>query len=93
MVPDCIDPKAGGFLRDLMKKSVPEIVADCGNDYDFGELWEARLHWSGCPACRPEFAVVPAIFKQIGVGLEQKWRAVEDFALTLAASIQFSTAG
>ena len=71
MTPDCIDPKAGGFLRDLMKKSVPEIVADC---CDFGELWEARLHWSGCPACRPEFAAVPAVFKQIGVELEKKWR-------------------
>jgi hypothetical protein len=74
MTPECIDPKAGGFLRDLMKKSVPEIVADCWNDYDFGELWEARLHWSGCPGCRPEFAVVPAVFKQIGVGLEKKCR-------------------
>jgi hypothetical protein len=73
MVPDCIDPKVGSFLNEIMKKSIPENVADCSNEYDFGEVWEARLHWSGCPACRPEFAVVPAVFKQIGVGLEKKW--------------------
>jgi len=76
VIPDCIDPKAGGFLRDLMKKSIPENVDDCWNEYDFGELWEARLHWSGCPACRPEFAVVPAVFAQIGVGLENRCRDV-----------------
>jgi hypothetical protein len=71
---DCIDSKAGGFLREVMKKSVPEIVADCGSDYDFGELWEARLHWGGCPACRPEFAGVPAVFTQVGVRLENRYR-------------------
>jgi hypothetical protein len=74
MVPECIDRKVGSFFRVMMKKSVPENVADCSNEYNFGELWEARLRWSGCPACRPEFAVVPAVFKQIGVGLESRCR-------------------
>jgi hypothetical protein len=73
MVPDCIDPKVGSFLRDLMKKSALESVGDCANEYDFGHLWEARLHWSGCPACRPEFAGVPAFFRELGVGLEKRW--------------------
>jgi hypothetical protein len=74
MVPDCIDPKVGSFLRGLMKKSALESVDDCANEYDFGHVWEARLHWSGCPACRPEFPVVPALFRELGVGLEKRWR-------------------
>jgi hypothetical protein len=76
MVPDCIDPNVGGFLREIMKKSIPENVADCWSAYDFGDLWEARMHWSGCPACRPEFAGVPPVFKSIGVGLENRCRDV-----------------
>jgi hypothetical protein len=74
MGPDCIDPEAGGLLREIMKKSVPENVADYGCEYDFVALWEARLHWSGCPACRPEFTGVPAFFAQIGAGLENRFR-------------------
>jgi hypothetical protein len=29
MVPDCIDPEARDFLREILSKSVAEIVADC----------------------------------------------------------------
>jgi hypothetical protein len=75
MIPDCIEPDLGNLLRDIMKTSVPENVADCWNEPDFGRgLWEVRLHWSGCPACRSEFAAVPAVFAQIGIGLEDKFR-------------------
>jgi hypothetical protein len=75
MIPDCIDSDLGNILRDIMKTSVAENVADCWNEYDFGSgLWEARLHWSGCPACRSEFAGVPAVFQQIGLGLENRCR-------------------
>jgi hypothetical protein len=75
MIPECIDPDLGNILRDIMKTSVAENVADCWNEYDFGGgLWEVRLHWSGCPACRSEFAGVPAVFQQIGLGLENRCR-------------------
>src|ERR1700677_881169 len=75
MIPDCLDPALGNILRDIMKTSVAENVADCWNEYDFGGgLWEARLHWSGCPACRSEFTGVPAFFQQIGLGLENRCR-------------------
>ncbi len=76
MTPDCVDPQVGGFLRAIMKKSIPENVADCWVEYDFSELWEARLHWSGCPACRPELIGVPAVFRQIGAELEKRCRGV-----------------
>lgn len=72
MAPDCVDPQVGVFLREVMKKSIPENVADCWSEYDFGELWEARLHWSGCPACRTDLTGVPSVFRQIGAGLESK---------------------
>ena len=76
MVPDCIDPKVGGFLREVMNKSVQENVSDWGGYYSFEELWEARLHWNGCPACRPEFTGVPAFFAQIGTGIDNTCRDV-----------------
>ncbi len=72
MVPACIDPTVGGWLREIMNLSVPEVVGWC--HHDFSDLWEARLHWSGCPACRIEFASVLPVFKQIGVGLENRCR-------------------
>jgi hypothetical protein len=69
MVSACIDPTVGDWLREMMNLPVPEVVSWC--HHDFSELWEARLHWSGCPACRTEFAGVLPVFKQIGVGLEK----------------------
>ena len=72
MAPDCIDPKMSGFLSGIMRKAVPENVADCWERYDFGDLWEARLHWSSCPACRTEFTDVATVFTQVGVGLENR---------------------
>jgi hypothetical protein len=74
MVPDCIDPEAGGLLREIMNTPVQQNVSDCWGQYDFDALWEARLHWSGCPACRPKFTGVPEFFAQIGAGLENRCR-------------------
>jgi len=69
MIPDCIDPEINAFLRDILTKSIPESGTDCLNEYDFVNLLEARLHWGGCPACRPEFTGVPAVFAKIGASL------------------------
>jgi hypothetical protein len=73
MVPDCVDPEVRGFLREIMNNPVSETVVECWHHH-IGDLWEGRLHWSGCPACRTEFASVLPVFRQIGVGLENKCR-------------------
>jgi hypothetical protein len=73
MVPDCIDPTVGGWLREIMNQPIPETVGWC--HHDFSELWDARLHWSGCPACRTEFAGALPVFKEIGAGLENRCRS------------------
>jgi len=72
MVPDCIDPQERGFLREIMTKPIPEAVAEWQNNSN--DLWESRLHWSGCPACRTEFAELLPYLKQMGLGVANKCR-------------------
>jgi hypothetical protein len=76
MIPDCIDPEAGILLRKVTEKAVAENVAECWGEYDFFDLWELRLHWSGCPRCRTEFRDVPRSFAHIGIGLENRCKDV-----------------
>ena len=70
MLPDCIDPQAGGLLRKMMKQSDPVEFSY------IDEVWAARQHWSSCPACRGEFISVSAVFAEIGLGLENCVRGV-----------------
>jgi hypothetical protein len=44
MNPDCIEPVLDNLLRDIMKTSVPENMADCWNEPDFGRGSAAALN-------------------------------------------------
>ena len=72
MLTDCIDPEAGGWVREITEKSISEILTF--DSLDLGTVEEARLHWNSCPACRHEFVSVPTVMAQIGVELERWFR-------------------
>ena len=75
MLPDCIEPQAGGLLCLIMSKSVQEIVDDFDDiDENVAELCEARSHWNSCPACRHEFPSMPENLAKVGFALENRFR-------------------
>jgi hypothetical protein len=70
---ECIYPEIRDGIREMMEGSIEEIARfELGGP---GDIWDARIHWNCCPACRNEFPSLPAVLEQAGRNMEQVFAA------------------